>query len=56
LHATSPLATLGRGYAIVTLAAGGGVLRDPDDAPPGTEIDARLARGSLRARVIPGRT
>jgi exodeoxyribonuclease VII large subunit len=51
LHATSPLATLGRGYAIVTLAAGGGVLRDPADAPPGTEIDARLALGSLRARV-----
>jgi exodeoxyribonuclease VII large subunit len=55
LHATSPLATLGRGYAIVTLAAGGDVLRDPADAPPGTEIDARLARGSLRARVLPRR-
>ncbi len=55
LQATSPLATLARGYAIVTRAADGAVLRDPEAAPPGTEIDARLARGSLRARVfVPG--
>lgn len=52
LEATSPLATLGRGYAIVTLAAGGSVVRDPADAPPGTEVEARLARGRLRARVL----
>jgi len=54
LHATSPIATLGRGYAIVSRVADGAVLRDPDGAPPGTEIDARLARGTLRARVLPG--
>jgi exodeoxyribonuclease VII large subunit len=54
LHATSPIATLGRGYAIVTRAADGVVLRDPDGAPPGTDIDARLARGTLRARVLAG--
>jgi exodeoxyribonuclease VII large subunit len=52
LEATSPLATLGRGYAIVTLAEGGGVVRDPAEAPPGTVIDARLALGQLRARVL----
>ena len=52
LHATSPLATLGRGYAIVTRAADGALLRDPADAPPGTRVDARLAGGSLRARVV----
>ncbi|MGH8243718.1 MAG: exodeoxyribonuclease VII large subunit, partial [Steroidobacteraceae bacterium] len=52
LHATSPLATLERGYAIVTRAADGAVLRDPAHAPAGTDIDARLARGSLRARVV----
>jgi exodeoxyribonuclease VII large subunit len=52
LHAMSPLATLGRGYAIVTLAAGGTIVRDASQAPQGTEIDARLARGRLRARVI----
>jgi exodeoxyribonuclease VII large subunit len=52
LEATSPLATLGRGYAIVTLAATGQVLRVASEAPPGTEIEARLARGQLRARVV----
>ena len=52
LHATSPLATLGRGYAIVTRAVDGAVLRDPAGVPAGTDIDARLARGTLRARVL----
>ena len=52
LNAVSPLATLARGYAIVTLAADGAIVRDAAQAPPGTEIDARLSRGRLRARVI----
>jgi exodeoxyribonuclease VII large subunit len=52
LEATSPLATLGRGYAIVTLAATGQVLRAATEAPAGTEVEARLARGRLRARVL----
>jgi exodeoxyribonuclease VII large subunit len=52
LNAVSPLATLTRGYAIVTRAADGAIVRDAALAPPGTEIDARLARGRLRARVI----
>ena len=51
LQATSPLATLGRGYAIVTLAANGALVTDAALAPPGTEVEARLARGRLRARV-----
>ncbi|MEX0734977.1 MAG: exodeoxyribonuclease VII large subunit [Steroidobacteraceae bacterium] len=51
LQATSPLATLGRGYAIVTLAANGIVVMDPAQAPPGSEVEARLARGRLLARV-----
>jgi exodeoxyribonuclease VII large subunit len=51
LHATSPLATLARGYAIVTLAADGRVVTDGSQAPPGTQIEARLARGRVRARV-----
>ncbi len=56
LHVASPLATLARGYAIVSLAADGAVLRDSADARPGTEIGARLARGSIRARVTgPGK-
>ena len=56
LAATSPLATLARGYAIVTLAADGTVLRDPAQAPPGIEIEARLAHGQLRARVLGRKT
>jgi exodeoxyribonuclease VII large subunit len=52
LEAVSPLATLGRGYAILTLASSGIVVRDPGQAPPGTEVDARIAGGELRARVI----
>jgi exodeoxyribonuclease VII large subunit len=55
LQATSPLATLDRGYAIVTRAPDGAVLRDAADAPPGTDIDVRLARGTLAARVGPRR-
>jgi exodeoxyribonuclease VII large subunit len=51
LNAISPLATLARGYAIVTLATDGAIVHDPGQAPPGTEIDARLSRGRLRARV-----
>ena len=52
LHAISPLATLSRGYAIVTRADDGAVVRNAVQAPPGTEIDARLERGRLRARVV----
>jgi exodeoxyribonuclease VII large subunit len=50
LHAVSPLATLDRGYALVT-REDGRLLRDAADAPPGTRIEARLGRGRLRATV-----
>ena len=50
LNAVSPLATLERGYAIVS-DADGRILRDAAAAPPGTLIEARLEQGSLRARV-----
>ncbi len=53
LHAVSPLATLDRGYAIVS-RVGGAILRDVADAPPGTLIEARLAAGKLRAKVEGG--
>ncbi len=52
LDAVSPLATLGRGFAVVTRTSDGALLRDAAAAPPGTQIEARLARGRLRARVI----
>jgi exodeoxyribonuclease VII large subunit len=50
LKAVSPLATLARGYAIVT-GEHGEILRNSSDAPPGTTIEARLAQGRIRAKV-----
>jgi exodeoxyribonuclease VII large subunit len=50
LNAVSPLATLERGYAIVSVE-GGEILRDSADARPGSIIEARLARGRVRAKV-----
>ncbi len=51
LNVMSPLATLERGYALVTRVEDGRIVTDAAEAPPGTEIDARLAHGRLRARV-----
>jgi len=51
LDAVSPLATLGRGFSVVSRVADGTLLRDAAQAPAGTEIEARLARGRLRATV-----
>jgi exodeoxyribonuclease VII large subunit len=50
LNAVSPLATLSRGYAIV-IDERGKILRDAADAADGEIIEARLAMGSIRARV-----
>jgi exodeoxyribonuclease VII large subunit len=50
LNAVSPLATLQRGYAIVVNAEGR-ILRDAAAATAGSIIEARLAQGSLRAKV-----
>ncbi|MBK7249667.1 MAG: exodeoxyribonuclease VII large subunit [Gammaproteobacteria bacterium] len=52
LHTASPLATLARGFAIVTRVADGTLVTEAASLTPGEEIDARLARGSLRARVV----
>lgn len=52
LHSVSPLATLGRGYAIVSEASTGRLLRDARDTAVGAEVEARLGRGRLRARVL----
>ena len=51
LDAVSPLATLGRGFAVVSRVDDGTLLRDARQAPEGTEIEARLSKGRLRARV-----
>ena len=50
LHAVSPLATLDRGYAIVT-RTDGRVLHAAAEAPVGTAIEARLGHGRLLATV-----
>lgn len=54
LNAASPLATLARGFAIVT-RADGTLVTDAASVEPGEEIDARLASGRLRARVTGSR-
>ena len=51
LHSVSPLATLERGYAIVTDAKSGKILSDARQADTGDTIEARLASGRLRASV-----
>ena len=48
----SPLATLGRGFAVVSRVADGALLRDAAQVPVGKEIEARLAKGRLRAQVV----
>jgi exodeoxyribonuclease VII large subunit len=50
LDAISPLATLERGYAIVT-GPDGQALQDATDVQPGDVIEARLKRGVVRATV-----
>jgi exodeoxyribonuclease VII large subunit len=50
LDAVSPLATLERGYAIVTDSKGT-VITNAQDVRAGQLIDARLTQGSIRARI-----
>ncbi len=56
LESVSPLATLQRGYAIVTSGEDGGIVMDAQAAPSGTAIDIRLARGGLSATVDESRS
>jgi exonuclease VII large subunit len=49
LDSSDPERPLARGYAIVTFA--GRALRDARDVAPGDSIDAKLAHGSVGARV-----
>ncbi len=50
LQGVSPLATLARGYAIVS-GADGAVLRDALAVAPGSQVHARLAQGQLLCTV-----
>lgn len=51
LHSVSPLATLSRGYAIVSLDKNGKILRHVQDVNIGDNIKARLESGSLKCTV-----
>jgi exodeoxyribonuclease VII large subunit len=52
LQAVSPLATLGRGFAVITRAADGALVTSAEQLQVGESFDARLANGSLRAAVL----
>jgi exodeoxyribonuclease VII large subunit len=54
LDTVSPLATLARGFAIVT-RVDGTLVTDAASVPAGEEIEARLASGRLRAKVTGSR-
>ena len=51
LHAVSPLATLGRGYAIVRRPEDGRIITRAADASVGETLEALLAEGALLCRV-----
>lgn len=51
LDSVSPLATLGRGYSIVSDTVSGKILTDAAAVKVGTEIRAQLALGALQATV-----
>ena len=48
----SPLKILERGYAIVT-NPDGRIVKEPVEAPAGSVVDIRLARGKIAAKVVP---
>ena len=52
LHTLSPLATLDRGYALVSDTASGKILHHVTDVSTGNQITARLASGELTCTVI----
>ncbi len=51
LHAVSPLATLARGYAIVTADESADIVRDAGTLRPGQMIRTRFARGHIHSSV-----
>ena len=51
LGALAPQATLDRGYAIVRRATDDAIVRDPTQAPAGTRLRLRVARGDVPATV-----
>jgi exodeoxyribonuclease VII large subunit len=51
LHAISPLAVLGRGYALVTRADDHALVRAPAQVKSGDALNVRLEGGTLKVRV-----
>jgi len=51
LQALSPLAVLGRGFALAR-REGGAVVRDAGEIAPGERLDVRFARGGARVEVL----
>jgi exodeoxyribonuclease VII large subunit len=51
LQAVSPLATMQRGFAILTRADDGAIVRHSGQLSLGEPFDARLADGLITARV-----
>jgi exodeoxyribonuclease VII large subunit len=51
LQARSPLATLARGYAIVTDTASGALVQHPQQLAPGAQIAVRVQGGCFAAQV-----
>jgi exodeoxyribonuclease VII large subunit len=54
LGALSPLSVIERGYSITVDAASSRVVTSSAEVAPGTVLLTRLARGSVRSRVLPG--
>jgi exodeoxyribonuclease VII large subunit len=52
LQGVSPLATLGRGFAVITRSADGALVTAAEQLSVGDTFDATLAQGSLHAAVL----
>jgi len=52
LAALNPLATLGRGYAVLRRAADGQIVTDPAQAAPGTDLIATVKGGEIGVRRL----
>jgi len=56
LQTVSPLATLERGFAVITRSADGALVTAAEQLAVGDTFDARLAHGNLRAAVLSRRS